>query len=299
MKTIWVRRGWGQARSLCVFALLPLMLAGCAALDGYPQRATDPDADLKKLESMIDVTAMATCLKTPSETCRSELVSTRMYATDIRFSQFEETLFRDTRKAGFSATLATLGLNSAAAVSSGGAAQILSGLSAFIIGGREAYDKEVLAERTLIAIHTGMRARRAEVALQLRTGLTRSLIEYPVGSAMSDLSEYYNAGTVLGALVGITQSVGAKAEIAEAKLVEQFSFKKDEASDAFFMAVCAGDPKCPTPNMGVFDKVKKDCFTQAGLAPGTLFTDLVLSPEFARERARVALCMKWLKPKTP
>ncbi|WP_374564147.1 hypothetical protein [Ideonella sp.] len=288
-----------RACRLVMLAAVPLALGACAAFDGYPQRVTDPEADLKKLEAVIDVEAMKTCLKTPSEACRSELVSARMYAIDIRFSQFEETLFRDTRKAGFSATLATLGLNSAAAVSSGGAAQVLSGLSAFIIGGREAYDKEVLAERTLIAIHTGMRARRAEVAFRLRAGLGQSLVEYPVGMALSDLNEYYNAGTVLGALVGITEAVGAKAEKAEAKLTEQFSFQKDEAGDAFFMAVCAGDPKCPTPNMGVFDKVKQDCFKPAGVAPGTLFTDLVLSPEFARERARVAVCMKWLKPKTP
>lgn len=295
----WAAHMRRLVRLVMAALLVPMVLSACAAFDGYPQRATDPEEDVKKLATLIDVTAMAACLKTPTDTCRSEIVSARMYATDIRFSQFEETLFRDTRKAGFSATLATLGLNSAAAVSSGGASQILSGLSAFIIGGREAYDKEVLAERTLIAIHTGMRARRAEVAFRIRAGLSKSLIEYPVGSALSDLNDYYNAGTVLGALVGITEAVGAKAEKAEAKLTEQFSFQKDEASDAFFMAVCAGDPKCSTPNTGVFDKVKQDCFKQAGLAPGTLFTDLVLSPEFARERARVAVCMKWLKPKTP
>ena len=279
--------------------LVPMVLSACAAFDGYPQRATDPEEDVKKLASMIDVTAMADCLKKPTDICRSEIVSARMYATDIRFSQFEETLFRDTRKAGFSATLATLGLNSAAAVSSGGASQILSGLSAFIIGGREAYDKEVLAERTLIAIHTGMRARRAEVAFRIRGGLSKTLIEYPVGSALSDLNEYYNAGTVLGALVGITEAVGAKAEKAEAKLTEQFSFQKDEAGDAFFMAVCGGDPKCPSPNTGVFDRIKKECYPQIGLTEQTTKLFDLMSSTMARERSLVAVCMKWLKPKTP
>jgi len=121
-----VRIGTALARACrtAVLALAPLALGACAAFDGYPKRATDPEADLGKLEAMIDVSAMAMCLKTPTEGCRNEIVSARMYAVDIRFSQFEETLFRDTRKAGFSATLATLGLNSAAAVSSGGAAQV-------------------------------------------------------------------------------------------------------------------------------------------------------------------------------
>jgi len=287
-----------RACRLATLAVLLPALGACAAFRGYPERVTDPQEDLTMLESDIGVDTMTACLKQPTEDCRSTVVSARMYAVDIRFSQFEESLFRGTRTAGFGATLATLGLNSAATVSSGSAAQVLSGLSAFIIGGRQAYDKEVLAERTLVAIHTGMRARRAEVAFRLRTGLTRTLVEYPVGSALSDLSEYYNAGTVLGALVGITEAAGAKAEAAEAKLTDQFSFQRDEASEAFFMAVCGGDTKCATPNAGVIARMKQDCFTQADVASGTLLVDL-LSPQFARQRARLAVCMKWLQPNTP
>ena len=75
-----------------------------------------------------------------------------MYAIDLRFSQFEEDLFRQTRESGFAATLATLGLTTSAAFVGGGASQVLSGIAAFIIGGREAFQKEVLAERTLVLI---------------------------------------------------------------------------------------------------------------------------------------------------
>jgi len=147
-----------------------------------------------------------------SRPCRNKFIAARMYATDIRFSQFEEKLFRQTRESEFAATLATLGLTSAAAFSSGGASQVLSGVAAFIIGGREAFQKEVLAERTVIAIHTAMRARRAQVRLRLREGLRQSVEQYPVAAALADLNDYYDAGTILGALIGITETVGAEAK---------------------------------------------------------------------------------------
>ena len=153
--------------------------------------------------------------------CRDQLVAARMYAIDLRFSEFEESLFRQTRESGFAATLATLGLTTSAAFVGGGASQVLSGIAAFIIGGREAFQKEVLAERTLVAIHTAMRANRARVGVRLREGLQRPIIclpadgadcvAYPLASALSDLNDYYDAGTVLGALVGITEAVGTEA----------------------------------------------------------------------------------------
>ena len=143
--------------------------------------------------------------------CRNQLVAARKYAIDLRFSQFEENLFRETRESGFGATLATLGLTTAGAFASGGTSQVLSGISAFIIGGRQAFEKEVLAERTLIAIHTAMRANRTRVSVRIRMGLRESIDQYPLAIALSDLNDYYDAGTILGALVGITESVGTQA----------------------------------------------------------------------------------------
>ena len=95
---------------------LVAILSGCAAFEGYPKRATDPEADLDQLKTEIDAKAITTCLDAPTLTCRNRIIAARMHATDIRFSEFEETLFRQTRKAGFGTTVATLGLTSAAAM---------------------------------------------------------------------------------------------------------------------------------------------------------------------------------------
>lgn len=274
---------------LLVVALL-IGLGGCAAFKGYPERVTDPEADLKGLESQLNASAIGKCLASPSVTCRDEIVSARMYATDIRFSQFEESLFKGTREAGFSATLGTLGLTTAAAASTGGLAQTLSGLSAFIIGGREAFQKEVLSERTVIAIHTAMRSRRAEMALRLRSGMTQPLASYPLASALSDLNEYYHAGTVLGALVGITESVGVAAKQAEAELSVRFSFRPDDATEKLKLMICGAADQCSSPNTGAVDRMKK-CWPRAGVPADTLIVEFLGQPKFARERVTVLACM--------
>ncbi|MEF7613824.1 hypothetical protein V4F39_07870 [Aquincola sp. MAHUQ-54] len=270
---------------------LVLSLCGCAAFEGYPERATDPHRDLAELQPLIDAKAVAACLQAATAACRDTVVGARMYAADIRFSEFEENLFRETRKAGFGATLATMGLSTAAAASTGGASQWLSGLSAFVIGGREAFQKEVLAERTVVAIHTAMRSRRAQVALRLRSGLAQPLERYPLPAALSDLNEYYNAGTVLGALVSITETVGASALQAEAELRQTIRFNPDASADKLQPFLCGGAATCTTLNDAAVRRMRTECWPKAGVAAGTPVVDFMLQESFARQRAEVTRCL--------
>jgi hypothetical protein len=270
--------------------LVTLLSGGCAAFEGFPKRATDPEADLIQLKPQLDAKAITTCLDAPSLQCRNKVIGARMYATDIRFSQFEETLFRETRKSGFGATVSTLGLTTAAAVSSGGAAPVMSGLASFIIGGREAFQKEVLAERTVIAIHSAMRTKRAQVALRLRTGLNEPLSRYPLEAALTDLDQYYNAGSVLGATIDITETMGANAEEAERELKKATTFNPDKYALRLERAVCGGEPDCPNPVKDTLDRVKK-CWPQAGVPPDTKMVDFIREERFARQRELVANCM--------
>ena len=48
----------------------------------------------------------------------------------------------------------------------------------------------------------------------------------------------------------------------------------------------------------VFDKIKKECYPQIGLTEQTTKLFDLMSSTMARERSLVAVCMKWLKPKT-
>ena len=270
------------------FAGLIAALSGCAAFEGYPQRATAPEDDLRLLAPRIGVEALNACLDNPTVACRNKIIAARMHANDIRFSQFEQELFRQTRGAGFGVTLATLGLTTAAALVSGSASQVLAGTGAFIIGGREAFQKEVLAERTIIAIHTAMRAKRAKTAFRLRTGLRQSLDEYPLALGLADLDEYYNAGTVLGAMISITETVGVEARKAEENLEELTSaFVGDTPGDLLRAYWKPDGENINTVNQ----KAIRDWMADNGLA-GESITFLIRSSEHAPAREKAVRDLK-------
>ena len=165
---------------------------------GFPPRVTDRSADLDALQTDIGAKAITDCLATPTEACRNKLIAARTYGIDIQFSAFEENLFRQAREAGFAATLTTLGLTAAGAVAGGGTTQVLSAIAAGITGSRAAFEREVLAEHTVLAIHTSMRANRMIVLARIRPGLTQSVSQYPLAAGLTDVEDYYFQGTVLG-----------------------------------------------------------------------------------------------------
>jgi len=201
---------------------------------GFPTRVTDRSKDLEALQKHIDADAITECLKATNdaEACRNKLITARTYAIDIQFSAFEEELFRQAREAGFAATVTTLGLTAAGAVAGGGTTQVLSAIAAGITGSRAAFEREVLAERTVLAIHTSMRANRMIVLARIRQGLRQSVSEYPLAAGLTDVEDYYFQGTVLGALIGITKAVGVKAEEAERALAIATGLSQSEAARA-------------------------------------------------------------------
>ena len=90
----WVRR-------LVVLTQAILLLAGCTAFKGYPERSTDPSTDLMQLRPDIEAKQITACLQEATEAaalaCRNRIIAARMYAIDIQFSEFEESLFQQTR----------------------------------------------------------------------------------------------------------------------------------------------------------------------------------------------------------
>jgi hypothetical protein len=217
---------------LLVLLQVILLMSGCAAFMGFPPRVTNSSDDLKALQDDIGAGAITKCLEKADEACRNKLITARTYAIDIQFSAFEENLFRQAREAGFAATLTTLGLTAAGAVAGGGTTQVLSAIAAGITGSRAAFEREVLAEHTVLAIHTSMRANRMIVLARIRLGLTQSVSQYPLAAGLTDVEDYYFQGTVLGALIGITKAVGVKADEAERGLAIATGLSQSEAARA-------------------------------------------------------------------
>ncbi|MES2710024.1 MAG: hypothetical protein V4653_00435 [Pseudomonadota bacterium] len=204
---------------------LALALAGCGGLAAGP-RSPLPDQEraIGELADGYSPAAITRCLAQPVEaqrSCRDTIAYSLMVAIDLRYAEYEGRFFDDTRYGEFGATTAVLGLTAAASVSSLGAANILAALAAGVTGGREAFSRDVLADRTATALLTAMRSERQRVALRIRRGLQQDPARYPLGWALSDLYGYYRAGTMPGALTAVTRAVGEQAQVAQDNITRQ------------------------------------------------------------------------------
>lgn len=191
---------------------LPLIISGCASVRGFPDRLIESDKALNDVRDIFKPKKIEDCNEKRSNECRNLIVSAGMIGIDINFSEFERKLFKEGREVSFLTTVTTLGLTTAGAMTG---TAVLSGIATGIVGSKEAFDKEILSDQAKNAIHTQMRALRQRVANRIRYGMTRPFDEYSLAVALIDIEEYYNAGTLLGAFIGITASAGQQIDESE------------------------------------------------------------------------------------
>lgn len=287
---------WGSTEQgyLVVFITV-ILLSGCAGFNGYPSRPTSLQDDIEKLGPEISAEKIVACLRLPRDqvaSCRNNLVTARMYAINLKFSEFEKNLFRETREIGFWATIASLGLTGGATFAGLTTAHVLAAVATGVTGTRAAYEKEVLAEKTVVAINTAMHTNRKKVEVRIRRGLQRPIEEYPLGLALSDLEDYYYAGTVLGALVGITEIVGSEGKATERELVIVSGYSTDPASEylkAFLFDRNLGDDE----RKKRIGQVQEE-YRQLGVDTTRFLADLVSDPNLRTETETVARKFGWV-----
>lgn len=202
-----------------VVALIPLVfaLAGCASVEGYPNRLeystqyvtevsgyASPEAIIR-YNSTTDIAA-ATLL-------RNNTVTARIFSIDANFHQFVRDLTTQQNLSTVGVDWAAIGLASAGAVvGSSQTKAILAAISAGLLGAKAAVDKDIFYNKTIPALITLMEAQRKIVLAQIYLGLKKPVTEYTIYQALADLDNYYNAGTINGAIVGLTTAAGASSQ---------------------------------------------------------------------------------------
>lgn len=268
--------------------MLVCLLAGCSSFSGYPDRAVSQDQLIKEATPLLTRVKIEECMDSETVVCRNKIISTGILVVDTNFSLFEKALFTEARGSSFLATVTTLGLNVAGAVNP---SATISAISGGIIGAKAAFDKEVLFDQAVLAIHTQMRAERNKVVLRLRSGMRKKIEVYPLGIALADLEVYYEAGTLLSGFIGIAESAGVESKAAEVALQKELSFSLlDSAGSKFEQAICRGEANCPKPDVTKFAEIKS-CWPKANVPAETLMIDFILQEKFAEQRAMVAICM--------
>ena len=223
---------------ICVVIWAGLATGACAAaLEGYPDRVSDPNQELESLKvfttkMLLDEYSRDSTPTERKKSIRDDYVNAKLRSTDIKFGQFQQRLFKEGVGSGILTTWLELGLGGAGAVFSG-PSQALSAASTGIVGAKAAFDKEAFFENTLPTLLAAMDANRKTVKARIRLGLASSVSAYPLTQALSDLEDYYNAGTIPGALLSINEDSGAKGKEADAKIAETLSskFLKDTAGN--------------------------------------------------------------------
>lgn len=215
----------GRGMWFLLWCIAPFVLTNCASLTAYPERSIDPQAEIQALEHYLQPSAITRYESDKDQdrnglsrqAWRNAVVNARIRAIDLHFNAFQQGLFQEGIGLGIATDWSVLALNVAGTLT-GGVANVLAAASAGVVGARAAFDKNAFFEKSMLALLTTMVAKRKDVLVRIREGLTKSLDEYPLTLALHDLESYYQVGTIPGAILEVAEAAGATAKKADARL---------------------------------------------------------------------------------
>jgi hypothetical protein len=142
---------------------------------------------------------------------RNEIIYRLIFIADYRFFRFEGDLMAGRAAGDTVIDMAVLGLSAAGALTTPGqVTQILAAISGGLIGSRAAIQKNFFQNQTTTVLLDRMRALRQERFNAIVANLQLPYKQYPVELAIVDVFDYYNRGTMLGALQDISKNTAIK-----------------------------------------------------------------------------------------
>ena len=205
-----------------VVAMLGLAVAGCASVSGFPDRPENVKATIENLQKRYFLPGTDVLeeyeKKLPEDKrgYRNSVILGQMQAIDIRFSEFQEALYREGIITNLSLDILGIGVGAAGATVTGGnTSQILSAVSAGISGSQTSINKNVYYERTMPALLALMEAERAKIRTQIEQSLPLPADVYQIEKGLGDVGRYFIAGSIPGSIVVLTQNAGKAKQEAE------------------------------------------------------------------------------------
>jgi hypothetical protein len=141
-----------------------------------------------------------------------------MYAIDVQYTQYENALTRESQEIGFGALTSATGLSTAATLVVPAATKtILSAAATGVLATKGHYESEVLIAQTIRTIQKQMRSSRNGIATSISGKMAQSVADYPLWAALSDVEDYYNAGTLTTGVIDVSTTVGIQETETKAK----------------------------------------------------------------------------------
>jgi hypothetical protein len=197
---------------------------GCTSLRyaGAPPPSYNVDEDLNQLaEHFKPATAVSNyySLVTPTPGDRDVVISARLVMINLEYLKWLRTVTADKQFLDTAADVLVLSLDLAATITGGKTGKtILSAVSAGVTGSKTSIDKHYYYEKTMPALIAAMNAQRKAVLVRILEGMKKDIEEYSFEQALSDVYEYYQGGTFMGAVMAIQSDAGAKEKKADLKI---------------------------------------------------------------------------------
>lgn len=225
-------------RKTLLFTAPAVLLCACSTLTGYPKSPQDDDTEIAANQPYFapdvrqreDDPSDAKRNGLTRQEYRDTVVYGRISVIDIRYLQFQKALAGTNNGISTGADLTVLLLNGFGATTGAAAAKAaLAAASAGVIGAKAAINTDLFYQKTLPALITQMEAARQKQLSTIKTGLNKSVDEYPLGEALNDVLNYYVAGTLPSAVQQVTSKAGASLATAsqDLDLIRSESFVKN------------------------------------------------------------------------
>jgi hypothetical protein len=185
-------------------------LSGCAPLS-VAERTFAPEYEISAIAKHLDPADRAVWdmyLTTPDKVqMRNDIVSARMYAVDIAYTQYEAALTRELQLTDFGASVINAGLGVAGGIAGGETARILQIVGTGVTGVNSAYSAKVLRDQMIQNVQSAMRSARNRRAAKILANLACPAHSYTLAMALSDVESYYRAGLFHSGLIRVTRVV--------------------------------------------------------------------------------------------
>jgi hypothetical protein len=197
---------------LCqLYFLLLAIISGCSSTLGPgPDRVFTVDEQVLALRSAPNSANLATVAG------RNDFITRRQFAIDLEYTQYFAKLTKERQLGNLAGDFALLGTTFAGTIGHAAATKtILSALSTGITGAKTDIDQDVYITQTIQILQSQMEAGRSSVRTRIIANMKLDLASYTMWQGLSDLEDYYRAGTVAGALEALHASAGANSQQAK------------------------------------------------------------------------------------
>jgi len=286
----------GLIRAATVFSLGSILCGCLPSLTGGPTRIYTVDQEANAARSAISdlTTAYYTSSESSRTALRNEIIGERLYAIDVEFTQYDEELTKEAQEVGFAADATSQTLNIVGPLlAHPESTKILSGIAGGVTGLKGSYQSDIVVAKTIQIVQAQMQANRDTVLTQILERMSESTTTYPLSIAMTDLEDYYRAGTFTEGLIQTSSNVSQGAQAAQniknsvATLIYSANFSTDAATTALMKFLYPNGKLNPTNLKTLNDLLAKPPFPTVRGAPWTV-SQILYGPGNANIRLQLA-----------